>query len=406
MTAASDTADIAHGDRLAKQNAVILASAQAFGGAAAPIAISLGGLAGFYLLGDDKSLATLPITAFVLGTALTAVPAAMLARWIGRRPAYMTASVFNAASGALAAFALVQGSFWLFCLAMVIAGGMNAFAQQYRFAVADTASERLRPKVISWVLIGGIFTGIIGPQTAIYAKDLLAPIPFAGAFVAQIGLAAIALVILGFVSIPKPAQSETAQSGRPLFEILTQAKFMVAVICAIASYALMSLVMTAAPLAMVACGLSEADAAWGIQWHVVAMFAPSFFTGNLIVRFGAGRVVAAGLALLIACGAVAHAGLDVAHFWIALILLGIGWNFGFIGATAMVTETYRPEERAKVQAANDFLVFGFVALASLLSGALLNLFGWDVIVMIVYPVVALCFGLLGWLWIKSRAQPV
>jgi len=404
MTSATTESDLATGDRLAKRNALILASATAIGGAAAPIAISLGGLTGYYLLGDDKSLATLPVTGFVLGTALTTIPAALLARKVGRRPAYMFATTMTMVAGALAAYSVIQGFFWLFCLGMMLSGGANAFTQQYRFAAADTASPALRPKVISWVLIGGVFTGIIGPQTAIFTKDLFDPIPFAGAFTAQIGLGILAFMILSFVAIPKPVISPTGKSGRPLFQIIGKPKFIVAVACAIISYALMSLVMTAAPLAMVACGLSQSDAALGIQWHVIAMFAPSFFTGHLISRFGAEKVVAFGLFILMACAAVALSGLNLANFWIALVLLGIGWNFGFIGGTTMVTATYEPEEQSKVQAANDFLVFGFVAMASLMSGALLNAFGWNTVLILVFPFSIFCLGLIGWQHLSNRAQ--
>jgi MFS family permease len=392
------------GAALAARNAVVLAGAQAFGGANASIAISLGGLGGFYLLGDDKSLATLPVTAFLFGTALGTIPAAALARRVGRRSAYIMGSVLSMVSGAVAAGAFFQASFWLFCLGMIISGSTNAFVQQYRFAAADTASPQMRPKVISWVLVGGIIAGIIGPQTAIHTKDLFAPIPFAGAFFAQIGLAIIALVILTQLRVPVQNFQRSRSSGRPLRQILLQPRFMVAVSCAIGSYSIMSLVMTAAPLAMVAVNHSQADAAWGIQWHVMAMFAPSLITGDLIVRYGAERIVAIGIVLLAGCGLLALSGLSLANFWGALILLGVGWNFGFIGATAMVTETYEPEERAKVQAANDFLIFGFVAVASLSSGGILNIFGWEAVNYVTFPMMAVCLALLSWWYLNRRSK--
>ncbi|MBO6932673.1 MAG: MFS transporter, partial [Roseibium sp.] len=205
------------------------------------------------------------------------------------------------------------------------------------------------------------------------------------------------------IRIPKPPRQSHAQAGgRPLRQIMAQPRFIVAAACGISSYALMSLVMTATPLAMIACGLTETDAALGIQWHVLAMFGPSFFTGNLIARYGKERIVSIGLALLAGCSIVALMGIELAHFWIALVLLGLGWNFGFIGATAMLTDTYRPEERNLVQAVNDFLVFGFVAAASFSSGALLNIFGWATVNVIVFPFVLLCLGLLVWLTVSER----
>ncbi|MEJ8573712.1 MFS transporter [Microbaculum marinum] len=394
-------ATIAEGydDRAARRNALVLAAAQAVGASSAPIVISMGGLAGFYLLGDNKLLATLPITTFVLGVAAGSFPAALLMQRIGRRAGFQLGALAPMIGGALAAYAIVIGSFWLLCLGTAFTGLGNSFVQQYRFAAADTASADFRPKAISWVLIGGVITGVIGPQIVIFTKDSLDPIPFAGAFLAQIVLAAALIFVLSFLRIPRPAVVRAGHGGRPLKEIATQTRFVVAVICAIASYGLMSLVMTATPLAMVACDHSQTDATLGIQWHVIAMFAPSFFTGSLIARFGCERIIALGLMLLAGCGVVAIAGLSLAHFWGALILLGIGWNFGFIGATTMLTETYRPEERSRVQGLNDFLVFGFQALATLMSGAMLNAFGWEAVNIVIFPVVVMCFALLIWLWL-------
>jgi len=403
MTAAEITDQV--DDRAARRNALVLAAAQAFGGASAPIVISMASLAGFYLLGDDKSLATLPVTFFVLGVALGSMPAAALMQRIGRRLGFQIGATGAILGGALAAYAVISGQFWLLCLGTAFTGTSNSFVQQYRFAAADTASDAFRPKAISWVLAGGVITGIVGPQIVIFTKDSMAPIPFAGAFLAQIALGAVLILILSFLRIPKPVVTAESHGGRPLREIVTQSRFVVAVICAIASYGLMSLVMTATPLAMVACDHSQTDATLGIQWHVIAMFAPSFFTGSLIARFGQVKVVTAGLLLLAGCGVVALMGITLAHFWIALILLGVGWNFGFIGATSMLTETYRPEERSRVQGLNDFLVFGFQAGATLMSGAMLNHFGWDAVNIVIFPIVALCFGLLAWLWVRGEAKP-
>ncbi|WP_018697721.1 MFS transporter [Amorphus coralli] len=390
-------------DTLARRNALLLAAAQATGGAMMPIAIATGGLAGFYLLGDDKSLATLPVTTLVLGTACGTVPAALLMRRVGRRPGFMVGAGIGVAGGIAACLAVLSGVFLFFCLATWLTGFAGAFVQQYRFAAADTASAAFRPKAISWVLAGGVITGVVGPQTVIFTRDLFSPIPFAGAFAAQAVLCLVAMVILAFVSIPKPVKPTHATGGgRSLPTILAEPRIAIAVLCAVVSYALMSLVMTAAPLAMVQCGFSEGQAALGIQWHVIAMFAPSFFTGTLIARYGRERITAAGMALLLGAGIVALTGITLAHFWIALVLLGLGWNFGFIGATAMLTDAQRPEERARVQAANDFMVFGVVAVASFSSGKILNAAGWESVNLTLVPFVVLGFVALAWLTMTGR----
>ncbi len=390
-------------DRLARRNALLLALAQAIGGAASSIVLATGPLVGYMMLEEDKSLATLPVSAMVLGTAFGTIPAGIIMRRFGRRAGFTGAALLGALSGLLASFSVFQNNFPLFALACCMGGFAGAFVQQYRFAAADTASNAFRPKAISWVLAGGVLAGIVGPQTVIATKDLFSPILFAGTYLAQAALALIAFCLLMFVKIPKPPRISHAQAGgRPLVQIMSQRHFIVAAACGICSYALMSLVMTAAPLAMIGCGLTETDAALGIQWHVLAMFGPSFFTGNLIVRFGKERIVSIGLALLAGCSIIALTGVELAHFWAALVLLGLGWNFGFIGATAMLTDAYRPEERNMVQAANDFLVFGFVAAASFSSGALLNVFGWSTVNILVFPFVVLCLGLLTWLILQER----
>ncbi|MEQ9690023.1 MAG: MFS transporter [Bauldia litoralis] len=379
-------------DPHARRNAFILSAASAINGGIPPIAITLGGLAGIYLLGPDKSLATLPVSGFNLGVALGAIPAALLMREIGRRHGFMSGTLFAVLGGIVSAVAVILGQFWILFAGFLCVGLATSFVQQYRFAAADSGDEAFRAKAISWVMMGGIAAAIIGPQTVIFTRNLLQPIPFAGAFFAMSVLAVIGLGVLTLLSgsareAPKRVE---VKGGRSLAEIARQPRFVVAVLCAMGSYALMALVMTAAPLAMVACGLGEDNAALGIQWHVLAMFGPSFFTGRLIARFGAEAIITVGMALLAGCAAVALSGIALAHFWIALILLGVGWNFGFIGATAMLTQTYRPEERSKVQGLNDFLVFGTVATASFGSGSIFSSFGWDWINLAVFPVVVLC----------------
>jgi len=380
---------------LARRNAFILTAAQAINGAAAPITIATGGLAGFYLLGDDKSLATAPVTGYNIGVALGAIPAAMLMQAIGRRLGFIGGAGIGICGLLTCGFALVAQNFWLFVIGAMLSGTGGAFTQQYRFAAADQGDQAFKAKAISWVLVGGIGAAIIGPQVVIWAKDLLAPVEFAGAYFAGVGLLLLGMIVLSFLKFEKPlskAERKAADTGRPLGQIMRQPRFIVSVICAIGSYALMSFVMTGAPLAMVGCGISVDYATLGIQWHVMAMFAPSFFTGHLIARFGKEKVVATGLVILALCSVVALTGLELWKFWTALILLGVGWNFGFIGATAMLTETYRPEEKSKAQGANDFLLFGSVAFASLMAGQTLNAWGWNVLNLAVFPVVVICLG--------------
>lgn len=390
--------------REARRTALILAASQAIIGSAAPIAISMGALAGQYLLGADKSLATAPITGFNIGVALGALPAAAIIRQLGQRGGFMTGTVVTALGGLIATLALFQGSFWLFAFALLVIGIGGAFVQQFRFAAADNAPPQFKARAISFVLAGGIITAILGPQIVIFTRELFAPVMFAGSFASILPLAAVGAIILSFLRLPAKAASKVDVSvgdARPLSEIVTKPRFVAALFCAVGSYALMSFVMTGAPLAMVGCGLSEDDATLGISWHVMAMFAPSFFTGSLIHRFGAERIVAIGLILLIGCAAVALSGLALWQFWTSLILLGLGWNFSFIGATAMVAASYRPSEKGKVQGFHDFVLFGSVACASLLSGMVYNAWGWEMLNWMIFPVTVLCFMALGALKLTS-----
>jgi predicted MFS family arabinose efflux permease len=303
------------------------------------------------------------------------------------------------------AAAMMLGSFLLLCAGTLLAGACAAFYQQFRFAAADTASDAFRPRAISLVLVGGIVAAVIGPQAVIHSADLIPSAQFAGSYLASIGLVLVAALILLSLDIPKPAAQRAMSGGRPLVEIAMRPEFLVAVGCATSAYALMSFVMTAAPLAMVMHHHHRDAAMLGIQWHVMAMFAPSFVTGSLIARFGAHAVVATGLMLLIGCALVALSGTSVGHFWLALILLGVGWNFGFVGGTTLVTQSYRPEEKEKVQALNDFTIFGFVALASLSAGGMLHVGGWDVLNAIVLPVAFVCLLALVW-QMRRRIRPV
>lgn len=394
-------------DAEARRTALILAASQAIVGSAAPISFSIGGLAGHYLLAADKSLATLPVTAYTVGVAIGAIPAATIIKSIGQRAGFMTGTGITALGGAIATLGLYEFSFWLFTIGLLAIGLGGSFVQQFRFAAADNAPPAFKARAISFVLAGGVVTAVLGPQVVIFTRELLAPVMFAGSFVSIIALAAVGAGFLAFLRAPKSGDRQVAdreEPARPLSQILRQPLFAVGLLCAVGSYALMSLVMTGAPLAMVGCGFTPDEAALGISWHVMAMFGPSFFTGRLIARFGRERIVAFGLMLLIGCAVVALSGIALWQFWTALILLGLGWNFAFIGSTAMVADAYRSSEKGKVQGFHDFVLFGFVAVASFMSGVVYNQWGWEMLNWIIFPVVALCFVALAGLYLLTRRE--
>jgi MFS family permease len=374
----------------AKRAALLLAIASAIGGSAGPIAVGTGGLVGVALLPHDQmALATVPVSAYILGPALASIPAAMTMRRIGRRNGFILGTAIGALGAAIVTAGIVTGGFWLYCLGMVFLGAASAFGQQYRFAAADAAPADFRPRAIAWVLAGGVVTGVVGPQLAIHAQPLIPGVPLAGPFLSLVALMALTAIVLSRLNVPPPPPIVQGATGRPLMSILLKPKFLIALLAAVSSYALMSLVMTATPLAMIEHHHSMADAQTGIQWHVIAMFGPSFFTGSLIARFGKPGIAAAGLLLIAGSATVALLGTSIWHFWIALVLLGVGWNFGFIAATAMVAELYRPEEAFRVQAMNEFILFSIVAIASFSSGGILVASGWTVVNLLVYPIVAI-----------------
>ncbi|NNU61890.1 MFS transporter [Ochrobactrum soli] len=373
-----------------RRNILILTMAQALGASSPPIVISLGGLVG-QKLSSDPALVTLPVSLFNLGLALGTLPAAFLMRQLGRRNAYMLGALVGMAAGLIAAAGIFSASFLIFCLGTLTAGLYAAYVQSYRFAATDAASGDMKAKAISYVMVGGLIAAIVGPQLVIWTRDTIPDAMFAGSFLSQAVLGLLALPVLFMLRAPKAVKAANANNdtGRPLIEILKMPRFILSVAAGVCSYALMTFVMTAAPIAMVGHGHSVDHAALGIQWHVLAMFGPSFFTGKLIARYGKEKITALGLILIAGAAAVALGGFDVGHFWFALILLGIGWNFGFIGATAMVTDCHTPAERGKAQGANDFIMFGTVACASFFAGSLLHASGWETINWLVFPAVAL-----------------
>ncbi len=390
----------------AKRNVLLLTVAQAILGSAGPLSFSVGALAGYQLLGADKSLATAPLTGFNIGVALGAVAVALAARFLGRKAGFILGALLCSTGGALAAVALFRMDFWLFALGLMLIGLAGGFTQKIRFAAADASPSFYKPKAISWILAGGVVSAIVGPQLAIFGKDVLAPVTFAGTFIALVPLGLLAAGILCFLKLPELKQTVFIAPARSLFEIIATRRFITGMICGIGSYSLMTFMMTGAPLAMViGCGFPSELATLGIQWHVLAMFGPSFFTGVLITRFGAEKVVAAGLVILMACAIVAHMGVELWNFWLALILLGAGWNFGFIGATSIVSSSYRPHEADKVQGFHDIILFGTVAVSSFSSGQVFTAWGWSVMNLVIWPVAGFCLILVLTL-IFSRTQKV
>jgi MFS family permease len=383
MTAAEGTS----GDVRVRSNVVRLAAAQALTGANSAVIFATGAIVGA-TLAPDVSLATVPISMYVLGLAGGTLPTGAVSRAYGRRVAFIIGTGFGALTGVLGALAILRGSFALFCCATFLGGLYGAVSQSYRFAAADGASAAFRPRAVSWVLAGGVFAGLLGPQLVQWTMGIWSPYLFAFSFVTQAGVALIAMAIVSGVDAPKPAPSDLRR-GRPLWEIARQPRFIAAALCGVIAYPTMNLVMTSAPLAMKMCGLSVSDSNFGIQWHIVAMFGPSFFTGAVIARLGAPTVVAIGLLLEATAAAIGLSGITVLHFWSALIVLGLGWNFGFVGASALVLEAHRPSEKNKVQAFNDFLVFGTMAIGSFASGQLLIDYGWTTVNQVVFPAIAI-----------------
>jgi MFS family permease len=387
-TVMAETSD----DARAKANVVRLAAAQALTGANSAVIFATGSIVGA-TLAPDISLATVPLSMYVVGLAAGTLPTGAISRAYGRRVAFIIGTGCGVLTGLLGAFAILHGSFPLFCCATFLGGLYGAVSQSYRFAAADGASAEYRPKAVSWVMAGGVFAGVLGPQLVQWTMDIWPPYLFAFSFVVQAIVALVAMAVLSGIDAPKPALSDL-HGGRPLFEIVRQPRFIAAALCGVIAYPMMNLVMTSAPLAMKMCGLSVSDSNFGIQWHIVAMYGPSFFTGSLIARFGAQRIVAVGLLLEAGAATIGLSGTTAMHFWATLIVLGVGWNFGFVGASALVLETHRPQERNKVQAFNDFLVFGMMAVGSFSSGQLLANYGWTAVNVVVYPPVLLGLGVL------------
>lgn len=340
------------------------------------------------LLAPDKSLATLPVAAMVIGTAVASLPAAMLMRRLGRRVGFLMGASLGVVGSTVAGYGLWQDSFALFVLGHLLLGSYQGFANYYRFAAAEAVDAAHTTRAISWVVAGGIVAAFLGPQLGEWGRDWIVSGPFVGSYLAQAVLSVMALGLLSQVRL-KPVAVATAGAARSVRELLSQPLLLVSIFGAAVGYSVMIMVMTATPLAMLGCGLPGESVTPVIQWHVVGMFAPSFFTGHLVKRYGAPRIMQVGFALLLGHVAIALSGLEFLHFASALVLLGVGWNFAFVGGTALLTQTYRPAEQLKVQAINEFVVFGLVAASTLSAGWLYDRYGWATLNLAVVPFLVL-----------------
>lgn len=398
--------------REARRNVLVLIAAQAILGAQITMIFTIGGLAG-QMLAPNICFATLPISLIILGSTTTAPwLSAVMQKW-GRRIGFWIGAMGGLVGAAISAFALMKGNFWLFLLGSYFTGIYQSSQGFFRFAATDLAPDHFKPKAISYVLAGGLISALIGPQLVKITSDHYA-IPFLGSYMVAMGLNLIGMLLFFRLteaprqSAPAADQAKSHAKPRPYLALLADPVIRVAIICAMVSYALMNLVMTSTPLAVVGCGFDQGDASNIVTAHVIAMFLPSFFTGHVIARIGTTWTISIGLVILAAAGGVALIGVDLSHFFIALILLGLGWNFGFIGATAMLTAASQPHERGRIQGMNDAIVFGAVTLASLASGGLLNCSGnsieqgWTLVNLAMMPLLVLAGVALIWLHMRPR----
>ena len=391
-------------DPVTRRSAYILAGCQALAVSCFSLLITISPLAGNQLA-PDPSLATFPVAVQFLAMMLSTWPASMLMRRYGRRTGFSVGLLIGALGGIFGCLGLMLASFALFCLGTACVGIFAAHAAFYRFAAADTADSGAdKARAISWVMAGGVIAAFLGPEIAKHSRDLLAPVDFAGGLLAVTALCLLALILVQGLRIPKPAPVAKGGGGRPLAEIARQPVFLVAALCAMVGYGAMNLVMTSTPLAMLGCAHPFEASALVIQFHVLAMFAPSFITGGLIARFGHAAILGSGALLVLASVAINLSGVELGHFWGGLVLLGLGWNFLYVGGSALATRCHTPEERAKTQALYDLMVSSTVALTAFFSGAIYNLLGWSSVNLAVVVPVLLCVA--ASLWLARRdSQP-
>jgi MFS family permease len=385
-----------------KRTILLLAVAQALYSCCIITVFATAGLVGLNIA-PSPAWATLPVTTFVIGAMFTTVPASLLMQRLGRKPVFLFGAGVSILGAALAVWSIITANFATFCFATAMQGVFQATSGFYRFAAAEAADEGSKSIAISWVLTGGVVAAIAGTLISNYTSELIPSHSFAGSYAAAIILALLNMAVVSRLVIPKPSAEVTAGPKRTWLELLRQPKLIVAMACAMVAYSMMNLMMTATPNAMIFCGFNKSDASFVIQWHVLAMYVPSFFTGQIIKRYGAEKVTALGMVLLMGAAGAGLAGITFGNFAVALMILGLGWNFGFIGATTMLTECYRPAERGKVQAANDFGISILMVIASSSSGFILTGLGWHAVPMAVFPPAALALGMVAWLMLQPKA---
>ena len=388
--------------RLEKRNVAILVAGQTLYMVATITVMTLSGVVG-HRLTPAAGLATLPVAMMMLGTLLATLPASLYMKRVGRRRGFMVGAALGGVLGGLVAFAAIAlEHFWLFCLGNLLLGSYQGFAMYYRFAAVDVTRPAFRSRAISLVLAGGVVAAFLGPWNASLTNDWIAAVPDGGPYLMIAGLALLAMLILGGLRVPASGEPAPGEAARPMAEIGAQARFRVALVAAATGYAIMGLVMTATPLAMRALDFEMGQVAFVMQWHVLGMFAPSFVTGDLISRFGVTRILLVGTAILAASSLLAAAGTGLAQFWAALLLLGVGWNFLFIGGSTLLASTHSEAERGKVQGINDLVIFSLVAAGSLLSGSLLRQLGWTGLNLAMLGPIVLVAALAAWLGLSER----
>ena len=386
-----------------QRNVGVLAACQAMLFTNNSTLIAINGLAGL-ALAPHPALATLAVSFWVLGGALATMPASMHMKRVGRQAGMTSAAIWAVAGALICGGAIWLQNFWLLCFGTLVWGVYNAYGQYYRFAAADIATPEFRPTAISLVLAGGLVGGLLGPTLARWTIDLFDK-KFMGAYLALIVAVMVTVVLLRFIRIPAPTAAEAAAAGRPLREIAAQPKFIIAVLSSAIGYGVMNFLMTSTPIAMQVCGHPFGAAATVISWHIIGMFAPSLFTGGLIRKFGVIPVMFAGAVINVVCIAIALSGITVAHFWWSLFLLGVGWNFLYTGGTTLLTQTYRPEERAKAQGAHDQAVFIMMLISSFTSGVTVTIGGWERVNLMALPLIAIVMGALVWFSMRKEPAP-
>jgi predicted MFS family arabinose efflux permease len=383
-----------------RNTTLLLALCQGFLLTNTVILMAVNGLTG-YMLAENKAYATIPAMTYVVGSALAAMPVSAWMKRVGRRTAFMQFACFAIVGSLVCAYAVSIKSFWLLCAGTFFIGWYAASGALYRFAAADAATPDNKARAISFVLIGGILGGLIGPESSKLTKDWL-PVTFAGTYLSLAAFAIIAIAILSRLNIPDTKSTAADGPARPLSEIAKQPTFIVAVIAAAFGYGVMNLLMVATPLAMGFCGHPYKEAVFVLEWHIVGMFLPSLFTGSLIKRFGVANVIGAGALLNFVAIAINISGTSVTVFWFGLFVLGVGWNFLYIGGTTLLTQCYRPSEKNKVQGFNDAITFATMAVSSSSSGVLVNTAGWLKLNYVAAPFIVVVLMALVWFVLVNR----